>query len=67
MCVSILPMRKNMSIDIKQYLVEFDDGQQDYLGAEDLQEVFEWIKAYASEDKVIAIYKQVWEPENEET
>ena len=55
-----------MSIDIKHYLVEFDDGQKDYLGAEDLQEVFEWIKAFASEDKVIAIYKQVWEPEDEE-
>ena len=54
-----------MSVDIKQYLVEFEDGTQDYLGAEDLQEVFEWIKSFASEDKVMAIYKQVWYTEEE--
>lgn len=54
-----------MSIDIKHYLVDFEDGTQDYLGAEDLQEVFEWIKSFAPEDKVIAIYKQVWKPEDD--
>lgn len=51
----------SMSFETKQYLVDFADGQQDYVTAEDLEEVHEWIKKFASEDKVLAIYKCVWE------
>ena len=56
-----------MSIKFNQYLIDFKDGTQDYLTAEDLEEVFEWVKEFSDKDEVLAIYKCVWEPEDEET
>lgn len=55
-----------MSIKFNQYLIDFEDGQQDYIKAEDIEEVFEWIKQFAADDKILGIYKCVWEPEDEE-
>jgi hypothetical protein len=55
-----------MSIEFKEYLIDFADGTQDYLAAEDLEEVFEWIKKYSSNDEVLGIYKRIWEQTNEQ-
>lgn len=47
-------------MDFKQYLIDFKDGTQDYLTAEDLEEVMEWVDKFSSKDEVLAIYKSVW-------
>lgn len=53
-------MRKNMSIEFKQYLIDFKDGTQDYLTAEDIEEVWDWIYEFSSRDEVLGIYKSIW-------
>ena len=49
-----------MSIEFKQYLIDFKDGTQDYLSAEDIEEVWEWVDKFSSKDEVLGIYKCVW-------
>ncbi len=49
-----------MSIEFKQYLIDFKDGTQDYLTAEDIEEVWDWIYEFSSRDEVLGIYKSIW-------
>lgn len=54
-----------MSFYLKDYLIEFEDGTTEYLTAEDLEEVFEYFRKFAPDEKILAVYKRVWENEEE--
>lgn len=54
-----------MSIDLKHYCIEFEDGTYDHIHVEDLEEVFEWAKRWAPEDPILGIYLNVWQKDEE--
>ena len=49
-----------MSKNINHYLVEYEDGTQDYMLGEDIRDVLEQCAKDAPDDMVMFVFKQEW-------